>query len=110
MRLIDVDYLLKELEDWQADLDDAISGRQLGVTDAMVIAYQIPTVDIDHIYGYPIKDLIIFADICRKQNISNEDLKDFSRNTALIYEHIQKDFFDNLQKNISYYWTEKEEE
>ena len=45
MRLIDVDYLLKELEDWQADLDDAISGRQLGVTDAMVIAYQIPIVD-----------------------------------------------------------------
>ncbi len=45
MRLIDADYLLKELEDWQADLDDAISGRQLGVTDAMVIAYQIPTVD-----------------------------------------------------------------
>ena len=65
---------------------------------------------IDHIYGYPIKDLIIFADVCRKQNISNEDLKDFSRNTALIYEHIQKDFFDNLQKNVSYYWTEKEEE
>lgn len=44
-RLIDADYLLKELEDWQADLDDAISGRQLGVTDAIVIACQIPTVD-----------------------------------------------------------------
>lgn len=44
-RLIDADYLLKELEDWQADLDDAFSGRQLGVTDAIVIACQMPTVD-----------------------------------------------------------------
>lgn len=44
-RLIDADYLLKELEEWQEDIDDAISGRQLGVTDAIVIACQMPTVD-----------------------------------------------------------------
>ncbi len=65
---------------------------------------------VDYIYGYPIKDLIIFADACKKQNISNENLKDFCENAALIYEYIQKDFFDNLQKNINCYWTERKEE
>ena len=45
MRLIDADNLLKELEEWKADLYDTSSDRQLGVTDAIVIACQMPTVD-----------------------------------------------------------------
>ena len=45
MRLIDADELCKELEEWGADLYDTSSGRQLGVTDAIVIACQMPTVD-----------------------------------------------------------------
>ena len=45
MRLIDADNLLKELEEWKADLYDTSSDSQLGVTDAIVIACQMPTVD-----------------------------------------------------------------
>ena len=45
MRLIDADALLKELEEWEADLYDTTPERQLGVTDAIVIACQMPTVD-----------------------------------------------------------------
>ena len=44
-RLIDADELCKELEDWGADLYDTSPGRQLGITDAIVIACQMPTVD-----------------------------------------------------------------
>lgn len=44
-RLIDADELLKELEEWEADLYDTSPGRQLGITDAIVIASQMPTVD-----------------------------------------------------------------
>lgn len=44
-RLIDADELLKELEEWEADLYDTSPGRQLGITDAIVIACQMPTVD-----------------------------------------------------------------
>lgn len=43
-RLIDLDDLLKELEEWEADLYDTTPERQLGVTDAIVIAIQMPTV------------------------------------------------------------------
>lgn len=45
MRLINLDDLLKELEEWEADLYDTTPERQLGVTDAIVIASQMPTVD-----------------------------------------------------------------
>lgn len=52
MRLIDVDELLQEFDEWNADLQaDSIlyslstTERQLGMTDAMVIASQMPTVD-----------------------------------------------------------------
>ena len=52
MRLINVDDLLKELEEWNADLQsDSIlyslptTERQLGITDAIVIACWMPTVD-----------------------------------------------------------------
>ena len=47
MRLIDADELLAELEDWKADLYDTSSGRQLGITDAIVIACQMPTIDAE---------------------------------------------------------------
>lgn len=52
MRLIDVDELLKEFEDWNADLQTdsilyslATTERQLGITDAIVIACQMPTIE-----------------------------------------------------------------
>lgn len=48
MRLIDADELLKELEDWSADLQAdnlPARARQLGITDAIVIACQMPTVE-----------------------------------------------------------------
>lgn len=45
MRLIVVDDLLKELEEWEADLYDTTPERQLGVTDAIVIACQMPDID-----------------------------------------------------------------
>lgn len=49
MRPIDADELLKELEEWEADLYDTNPKRQLGVTDAIVIACQMPTVDAAHV-------------------------------------------------------------
>ena len=46
MRLIDLDVLLKELDEWEEDLrKDGIKGRALGIVDAIVIACQMPEVD-----------------------------------------------------------------
>lgn len=62
MKLIDADALLKEFEEWNADLQAdsilyslATTDRQLGMTDAIVIACQMPTIDaipIDWIYEW----------------------------------------------------------
>lgn len=46
MRLIDLDALLKEFDEWEEDLKkDGLAERALGIVDASVIAAQQPTVD-----------------------------------------------------------------
>lgn len=66
MKLIDLDELLKELEEWGADLYDTTPGRQLGVTDAIVIACQMPTVDAEPVIRC--KDCLYWRNYCRVVN------------------------------------------
>ena len=47
------------------------------------------------IYGYKIEDLILFAQACRNQGITENDLKDFATNCEYAYKTI-KDEMDRL--------------
>lgn len=47
------------------------------------------------IYGYKIEDLILFAQACRNQGITENDLKDFATNCEFAYKTI-KDEMDRL--------------
>ena len=47
------------------------------------------------IYGYKIEDLILFAQACKKQGITENDLKDFATNCEYAYKTI-KDEMDRL--------------
>ena len=47
------------------------------------------------IYGYKIEDLILFAQACRNQGITENDLKDFATNCEYAYKTI-RDEMDRL--------------
>lgn len=47
------------------------------------------------IYGYKIEDLILFAQACKKQGITENDLKYFATNCEFAYKTI-KDEMDRL--------------
>lgn len=47
------------------------------------------------IYGYKIEDLILFAQACRNQGVTENDLKDFATNCEYAYKTI-KDEMDRL--------------
>ena len=50
---------------------------------------------VETIYGYKIEDLILFAQACKKQGITENDLKDFATNCEYAYKTI-KDEMDRL--------------
>lgn len=50
---------------------------------------------VETIYGYKIEDLILFAQACRNQGITENDLKYFATNCEFAYKTI-KDEMDRL--------------
>lgn len=48
------------------------------------------------VYGYPIEDLIIFAQICRKNGVTEEQLKDYK----LTFETAFKILKEELEEKI----------
>lgn len=57
----------------------------------------------DKVYGYPIDELITFAQICRKCGIRTEDLHDFCTNAKLIAVKLREEFnksFENTMNEV----------
>ncbi len=52
--------------------------------------------DIKSICGYNAEELIIFADACRKQNISPEMMHDFCTNIQAIYSYVNDELKNKL--------------
>ncbi len=50
------------------------------------------------IYGYPVKDLILLAYACRKQNITEEELHNFVNNALAGYQFGYNDFINVYAK------------
>ena len=55
----------------------------------------------DHVYGYPIKDLIAFAIACRKNGVEYEDLKTFAHNVEFGISIARNEMDEALNKVIS---------
>lgn len=50
------------------------------------------------ICGYPIRDLVIFAEACRVAGVGPEDLKNFVRNIEAAYAVASKAFAEHLTR------------
>jgi len=52
------------------------------------------------ICGYSLNELMIFADACRKQNISNDDLKEFCVNVKNVYTYVMNEIGKSFNEEI----------
>lgn len=55
------------------------------------------------IYGYPINDLVIFADACRVAGVEPKELKDFVGNIEAAYSVVAKAMDENLARCLEEY-------
>ena len=59
------------------------------------------------ICGYPLYDLLAFAQICRRENIQEDELKDFVNNCSKAYEIIKREtqqaMFDCIKSQLKNY-------
>lgn len=55
------------------------------------------------IYGYPIRDLVIFADACRVAGVGPKELKDFVGNVEAAYSVVAKAMDEHLARCLEEY-------
>ena len=63
----------------------------------------IPSPGDETIYGYPINDLIIFADACRVAGVGLKELKDFVGNIETAYDVVAKAMDEHLARCLKKY-------
>ncbi len=62
------------------------------------------------ICGYTFDELVVFADACRKCNISNENLKDFCENAKSAYDYIMNEIEKGFEREMSRQLGQRKEE
>lgn len=55
------------------------------------------------IYGYPIRDLVVFADACRVAGVGPKELKDFVGNVEATYDAVVKAMDEHLARCMEDY-------
>ena len=55
------------------------------------------------IYGYPIRDLVIFADACRVAGVGPKELKEFVGNVEAAYDVVSKAMDEHLARCLEEY-------
>lgn len=53
------------------------------------------------ICGYNFEELMIFADACRKHDISNDDLKEFCANAKNAYDYAMAEITKGFERELS---------
>jgi len=53
---------------------------------------------VDGICGYPVKDLVVFARICRKQGITEEQLADYVQDLRMMHDMVLKEVTDDVKR------------
>ena len=52
------------------------------------------------IYGYPLKELMLFAQCCRRQGITEDELHSFCLDTEAIYSIIKEEFDRSIKESL----------
>ena len=73
-----------------ADVRPVVRGKETGV--------MIPSPGDETICGYPIRDLIIFADACRVAGVGPKELKDFVENVEVAYGVVAKAMYEHFAR------------
>lgn len=50
------------------------------------------------VYGYPVRDLMIFALACRKNGVEGQDMRVFAQNAELAYIVVSRDLEESLER------------
>ena len=53
------------------------------------------------IEGFPVKDLMLFAQVCRKNRVAERDLQTFAWNMEKALEIVRKEFDDSIQESMN---------
>ena len=118
MRLIDADAFreeLKEQYDLQVEKETLyreIAPRKESLVTSITIAKldAMPTIDVAEdfgfdkrevtVYGYPLQNIVWFAETCRKHDISEGELKNFINNSKWFLECLEKDFKESIDNAL----------
>lgn len=63
----------------------------------------IPSLGDETICGYPIRDLVIFADACRVAGVGPKELKEFVGNVEAAYDVVVKAMDEHLARSLEEY-------
>lgn len=58
----------------------------------------------DTIYGYPLKELMLFAQCCRRQGITEDELHSFCLDAEAIYSFIKEEFDRSIEESLKSYF------
>lgn len=53
------------------------------------------------IEGFPVKDLMLFAQVCRKNRVAEHDLQTFAWNMEKALEIVRKEFDDSIKESMN---------
>ena len=83
------------LEKLHRDAADAIERLQ-AENDELRARWSAATIE-----GFPVKDLMLFAQVCRGYGVREKDLQTFARNMEKAFEIVRKEFDDSIQKSMN---------
>lgn len=52
------------------------------------------------VYGYPLQELVLFAGLCRQEDITDDELHDFCTNVSRYYEALRKHICSEIESSM----------
>ncbi len=89
-KLVDVDTVVTEIDKMPTMIDE-IGAKFVEKTCLKLKIKALPPAQ-STLYGYDLKNLIIFADAVRKKEITESEIEDFVRNARAAWEYAWEEF------------------
>lgn len=103
-RYIDQDAVMAELEQEVKEADDWKTAHEIANTVKYFPATAIEDIIKDYrICGYKFDELIIFAEACQKQGITEDNITDFCYNARNAYKYLLDKVQEEMDKKML--WT-----
>lgn len=108
-RYIDANKLVEILNETQDDINPNNYYKGLGL--AKRIVSEMPTEDVIprdavEIYGYPAKELVLFATLCRDEGITVAEIREINDIVKTTYELVGNEFESRLKEVLKRYANE----